>query len=118
MAGPPLVQRKAQRLLAVATVLFAVFIFVVDTFTDLDIAIAVLYVVVVLMAANLLDRLGLLIVSGGCLVLTAAGFLISHGPALDDSLLRCMVSLSAIDITTILALANQATTRGALIMPV
>ena len=41
----------------------AVIIFVIDTFTPLDIAIAVLYVIVVLMAANVLRRRGVILVS-------------------------------------------------------
>ena len=81
-----------------------------DTFTPLDIAIAVLYVVVVLTAANLFERRGLLLVSGACLVLTVAAFVISHGLTADAAFLRCLVSLLAIVITTILALANQSTT--------
>jgi two-component system sensor kinase FixL len=41
----------------------AIIIFVIDTFTPLDIAIAVLYVIVVLMAANFLRRRGVILVS-------------------------------------------------------
>jgi PAS domain S-box-containing protein len=61
------------------------------------------------MAANLFERRGLLLVSGACLLLTVATFVISHGLNADAALLRCLVSLSAIVITTILALANQST---------
>ena len=110
MTNPVHVQGMAPRWLLIVTVLFALGIFAIDTFTQLDIAIAVLYVAVVLMAANLFERRGVLLVSAGCLLLTVFSFLISHGPTLDAALLRCLVSLSAIVITTILALANQATT--------
>ena len=110
MNDPAPVQLVRSRWLSVITVLFALWIFAVDTFTPLDIAIAVLYVVVVLMAANLFERRGLLLVSGACMVLTVAAFVISHGFIADAAFLRCLVSLSAIVITTILALANQGTT--------
>src|SRR5262245_18022174 len=50
--------------------LFAIAVFIVDTITPLDIAVAVLYVVVVLMAANYFNLRGVLLVSMGCLVLT------------------------------------------------
>src|SRR5208283_2331851 len=47
----------ASRLIAGA---LAIIIFAIDTFTPLDIAIAVLYVIVVLMAANFLRRRGVI----------------------------------------------------------
>jgi two-component system sensor kinase FixL len=110
MNDPAPARRTRSRWLSVVTVLFALWIFFVDTFTPLDIAIAVLYVVVVLMAANLFERRGLLLASGACLFLTVAAFVISHGLNADAAFLRCLVSLAAIVITTILALANQSTT--------
>ena len=51
----------------VAAGAIALAIFVVDTATSLDIAIAVLYVVVVLMAANFLQQRGVLLVASACL---------------------------------------------------
>jgi two-component system sensor kinase FixL len=93
MNDPAPARRMRSRWLSVVTVLFALWIFVVDTFTPLDIAIAVLYVVVVLMAANLYERRGLLLASGGCLFLTVAAFVISHGFNADAAFLRCLVSL-------------------------
>ena len=87
-------------------------IFAVDTFTLLDIAIAVLYVVVVLLAANVLQRRGVLLVSAGCLALTVSSFLLSHGLSANTALVRCLMSLSAIVITTFLALKNQSATVG------
>jgi two-component system sensor kinase FixL len=88
--------------------LFAIAVFIVDTITPLDIAVAVLYVVVVLMAANYFNLRGVLLVSMGCLVLTVLSFLIAHGFEADSALARCLMSISAIGATTILALKNQA----------
>ena len=56
----------------------AIIIFVIDTFTPLDIAIAVLYVIVVLMAANFLRRRGVILVSLACAGLTMLSFILQH----------------------------------------
>jgi hypothetical protein len=50
---------------------FAAAIFVVDTFTPLGIAVAALYVVVVLMAGRFLERRGVLVVASSCIALTS-----------------------------------------------
>src|ERR1700730_11369185 len=87
---------------------FSIAIFAVDTATTLDIAIAVLYVVVVLLSANFFARRGVLLVASGCAALTVTSLLISHGLTVGTPLVRCLVSLSAIGATTFLALKNQA----------
>ena len=74
------VSRRHRRDIAVA-------VFIVDTVTPLDIAVAVLYVVVVLLAANYFQRRGVLLVSMGCLTLTVLSFLLTHGFVADNSLL-------------------------------
>ena len=86
----------------------AITIFVVDAFTPLDIAIAVLYVIVVLMAANFLRRRGVILVSLSCAGLTVLSFILQHGYSNgSDSIGRTLVSLTAIGVTTILALNRQ-----------
>jgi PAS domain S-box-containing protein len=85
----------------------AVAIFAIDTISTLDIAIAVLYAVVVLMGANFLQRRGVLLLSSACLALTVLSYLVSHQLTADTALVRCLVSLSAIAATTFLALKNQ-----------
>ncbi len=82
-------------------------IFVVDTFEPLDIAIAVLYVVVVLIASNIYQRRGLLLTASACMGLTLLSYFIVHVPGADSALLRCLMSLAAIASTTFLALRNQ-----------
>ena len=86
---------------------FAIGIFLVDTVTPLDIAIAVLYVVVVLLAANFLQRRGVLLVAAACLALTVLSFLLTHGLDTGHPLARCVVSVSAIGATAFLALKNH-----------
>jgi two-component system, LuxR family, sensor kinase FixL len=94
-------------LVAVAAAL-ALGIFVFDTVVPYGMAVAVLYVVVVLIAGNFLQRRGVLITAAACAVLTMLSFVLSHGgdhPT--DSFVRCLMSLSAIGITTALVLKNQ-----------
>lgn len=87
-------------------------IFLIDTFTPFDIAIAVLYVAVIMLSATFLSREGLLAIAALCAVLTIASFAIAHWSNLDTSaLIRCLVSLSAIVVTTLLALKNNQATH-------
>ena len=88
-------------------VALAIIIFVIDTFTPSDIAIAVLYVIVVLMAANFLRRRGVILVSLACAGLTALSFILQHEWDTSDSIGRNLVSLTAIGVTAILALNRQ-----------
>jgi len=95
----------ASRLIAGA---LAIIIFAIDTFTPLDIAIAVLYVIVVLMATNFLRRRGVILVALACAGLTVLSFILQHGYSDgSDSIGRTLVSLTAIGVTTILALNRQ-----------
>src|ERR1700731_2415400 len=107
-AKPRSLAFTAARMFPVLAALFAPAIFVVDTATTLDIAVAVLYVVVVLLSANFLARRGVLLVASGCAILTVTSLLISHVLTVGTPLVRCLVSLSAIGATTFLALKNQA----------
>jgi two-component system, LuxR family, sensor kinase FixL len=85
----------------------AIIIFVIDTFTPLNIAIAVLYVIVVLMAANFLRRRGVILVSLACAGLTVLSFILQHDWDTSDSIGRNLVSLTAVGVTAILALNRQ-----------
>ncbi|MCS0495941.1 ATP-binding protein [Ancylobacter sp. MQZ15Z-1] len=94
--------------MAVLATILAAAIFALDTFSPVDMAIAVLYVVVVLLAANYVERRGLLAISGLCVGLTLASFFIIHGDSFDlGSVMRCAVSIAAITVTTLLSLRNQ-----------
>jgi PAS domain S-box-containing protein len=93
--------------LPLATIAITLAIFIVDTFTLLDIAIAVLYVLVVVMAADFLPSRGVVIVSSACAALTILGYLFSHGLSANTALVRCLVSLSAIAVAAVLTLKNQ-----------
>jgi two-component system sensor kinase FixL len=92
-----------------AAAIIAVAVFLLDTLTTFDIAIAVLYVVVVLLSLNFAKKIHVLAIGAGCMGLTLLSFLLSHGQELPaDSIGRCFVSLAAIGITTFLAFRVKA----------
>ncbi|GGP75164.1 ATP-binding protein [Shewanella ulleungensis] len=83
-------------------------IFIVDNIISLKIAVAVLYVIVVLLAVEIFSRRGVILVSLVCITLTITAFFINHGLEMEISdLARCLVSLAAISITTLLALKSK-----------
>lgn len=100
--------RRTRFVVPVLTAIVAVAIFVVDTLTPLDIAVAVLYVAVVLLAVDFAGYAGILAIAAGCAALTIASFLLTHDltPG-TGAMLRCFVSLAAIAITALLAARNQ-----------
>ncbi|GAA0546250.1 hypothetical protein GCM10009098_12300 [Rheinheimera aquimaris] len=100
--------RSASALMYVIAVVITTVIFIADTLTSLQIAVAVLYVIVVLMAVELLSKQGVIAVSVLCMALTLTAFFMSHGAVLESAAFaRCLVSLAAIAITTVLALKSQ-----------
>lgn len=83
-------------------------IFAVDTFTPLDTAIAVFYVIVIHIAAGASRRQYLVKTALGCAILTVLSYVVVHGDTEPGApLIRCIVSLSAIGITSALALRNH-----------
>jgi C4-dicarboxylate-specific signal transduction histidine kinase len=84
-------------------------VFVVDTYTDVTGAIAVLYVVVMLLASDGLSRRGIALLASACACLTILSFLVAHGDDPDVSAAtRCGISLAAIVITAVLLLRDHA----------
>ncbi|WP_246251893.1 two-component system sensor histidine kinase NtrB [Ancylobacter pratisalsi] len=94
--------------MAAMAALLAGGIFTLDTFLPVDMAIAVLYLVVVLMAADHVGRRSLLGIAGLCAALTLLSYYITHSDSLDlGSTARCAVSIAAIAVTTLLLLRNH-----------
>ncbi|GEP05325.1 PAS domain-containing sensor histidine kinase [Methylobacterium oxalidis] len=105
--GRPGPARK-DTLLGAFAVALALGIFLVDAFTPLESAVAVLYVVVILIAARGFGPLGVVLTAAICISATAAAYWLMHGLFNGDSaLLRCLVSLAAIGLGTVLILQNQ-----------
>ena len=94
--------------LPVATVAAAIAIFIADTVTDIDVAFAVLYVVVILMAARFLSARGVMLVAAGCVVLTVVSYGLTppSGPEV-GGIANTLISLAAILLTTFLAVQAQ-----------
>ncbi|PSH61829.1 sensor histidine kinase [Phyllobacterium sophorae] len=84
-------------------------IFLIDTFTSLGSAIAVLYVLVLVLAGDFGNRLWTLFWSLVCAALTVASFAYVHGYQGDpQAVLRLLFSLSTNIVTTVLVLRRHA----------
>ena len=104
-ASPPASSNSS--VLPVVAGLFAIGVFAIDTLSPLGMAVAVLYVVVVLLAVNFLPRRGVLLVAMGCAALAMLSYVLQHGETGGAPLVRLLVSLAAIGITAFLVLKNQ-----------
>jgi PAS domain S-box-containing protein len=94
--------------LLVATIAAGGTIFVLDTITHFELAVPVLYVVVVLMAARFLRPGGVALVALGCMAAAVVSHLLTRqGPLSIDPLLNLLMGLAAIGIATYLALLNR-----------
>jgi PAS domain S-box-containing protein len=83
-------------------------IFAVDTITHLEIAVAVLYVAVVLMAALFMGGRGILLVTTACVGLTMISALISGRPGSTlTGVANLLIGVSAIVIAAFLAVQGQ-----------
>ncbi|MFD2139080.1 sensor histidine kinase [Ancylobacter oerskovii] len=100
--------RPGGSLAPVFAALLAAAIFAVDTLTQLDIAIAVLYVAAVMLAADRLTPRGILLAGAICIALTAVSFLAVHGDRYDlQAVMRAVVATVAIGIVTLLSLRHS-----------
>lgn len=95
-----------------SSAILAFVVFLVDVLTPLEGAVAVLYVIAILLAAKTTHRDDIVIAAISCAFLTVAAYFLSHDlSSIGSPALRALVSLSAIAITTLLALQNQAATK-------
>jgi PAS domain S-box-containing protein len=98
--------------LRLASAALACAVFLIDVLTPLEGAVAVLYVVAILLAARTTRRDDIIFAGAGCAILTIAAYLLSHHlDSIASPALRALVSLAAIAITTGLALQNHAATK-------
>ena len=96
--------RAATPVLPIATAALALGIFLADSITDLEIAVDVLYVAVVLMSASFCQRRGVIVVSAGCMALTVLSYFITPPGIEDTGLINDGLGLVAIAATTYLVL--------------
>jgi PAS domain S-box-containing protein len=96
------------RALPVLSALIAVGIFILDTITPAEAAVAVLYVIIVLLTAKVLQARGVMLAAVGCMTLTMLGYFLSqHGASPNVALADCLLSLAAIGITAFLAVQSR-----------
>jgi len=107
----PLMGRRP--LLPALLVLLAATIFLVDTVTNLEIAVAVFYVAVVLIAVRYLDRRSVVMVTAACMALTVLSLLLTRTGSMPAGLINCAISLVAIGVTAYLALRTAAAEASA-----
>lgn len=105
MAATAPFERQGPRL--AAAFILASAIFIIDTYTQLSSAVAVLYVLVLLIVGDVVSRRGFGLVVVGCVLLTTISFGITHGVSPDlPEVLRLIFSLAALGVTAILTLRN------------
>ena len=93
--------------LPIATAAFAIAIFIGDTITQLEIAVGVFYVAVVLLAARFCRARGVVVVAAGCVGLTLLSYVLTpHGPA-PAAITNTLISIATIGLTTFLVLQSQ-----------
>ena len=90
--------------LPLLTIILASSIFFADTLTNAEIAVAVLYVAVVLMSARFCDQRGVLFVAAGCLILTILSYLLTASGVKQVGLINTGISLLAIALTAYLTI--------------
>jgi hypothetical protein len=109
MAYPARSQRKVtSALLPIATAALATVIFVADWLTPTGVAVAGLYVAVVLTATRFVRR-GVVLVAVGCAVLTVPSYLLARpgGPEAEEGAVNALISIAAISVAAFLASQGQ-----------
>jgi PAS domain S-box-containing protein len=105
----PIRPNASSAVLPVVAGTIAAGIFIIDTVAPLEVALAVLYVAVVLIAARFLQWRGVLLVALGCVGLAVMSHAVSlHGPSSTIALVNLVISVTAIGISAYLAFLNQA----------
>ncbi|MBO9135128.1 HAMP domain-containing histidine kinase [Rhizobium sp. B230/85] len=101
-------QQKRPRLRAAFIVLLMISIFIADTVTDFEIAFAVFYIAVILIAIGFLSTRGVIALAVLCICLTVVSLLLTRHGSFEAGLFNCGISACAIGITTYLGLKTVA----------
>ncbi|HKR88815.1 MAG TPA: ATP-binding protein [Phenylobacterium sp.] len=105
------VARPRMRAAAIAALLVGIFVF--DTGTNLEIAGAVFYVVVILLAIGLLSTRGVVALAAFCVLLTLVSFALTPSGARGAGLANSAISIAAIGITAYLGVKRAAAEAAA-----
>ncbi|EIM30972.1 PAS domain S-box protein [Microvirga lotononidis] len=104
-ATSPIVSSRVLRAVSAVT---AIGIFILDTMTPAEIAVAVLYVGVVLLTAKVLQARGVVLVAVGCMALTMLSYVLAqHDASPSIALSNRLLSLAAIGVTAFLAVHSR-----------
>ncbi len=95
-------RRPRWRLAALA--LLTALIFIADTATHFEIAVAVFYTAVILLAVDALSVRGVVALAWFCAFLTVLSLFLTRAGAFDSGLANCVISVLAIAVTTYLSL--------------
>jgi len=105
---PPAQRAVSAPMLLAAAVTVAAAIFVADTITQLEIAVAVLYVAVILIVVRVFERQGVVVVALACIGLTILSYFLSREDlSRSTGFINCTISIAAILVSTYLALQNR-----------
>lgn len=113
MPRTPFPPHLGARVMPVLLAVLTAVIFVLDTITNFEIAVAVLYVAIVLIAVQRLSRRRVVMVAAGCMALTVLSFALTRTGSVTSGLVNCAISLVAIGVTTYLALRAAAAEAAA-----
>jgi PAS domain S-box-containing protein len=95
-------RRVASALLPAATAALAAGVFIAEAISPMKLAVAVFYVLVVLLAARFCTARGILLVGAGCVGLTVLAYALSGLGRLEASGIRLPMSVAVIGLTTFL----------------
>lgn len=91
---------------AIATLLgaLAAAVFLLDTVTDREIAVAVFYVMIVLLSLRVVRQRGVILIALGCALLTVLSYALNDAGSPQAGFVNCIISLAAIAVTAYLAI--------------
>lgn len=85
----------------------SIVIFIADTVTDLEIAAAIFYVAVILIAAEFMSPRGVIWITAACAFLTAASFFFTQTGAFESGVINGLLSVGALIATAYLVLRKS-----------
>jgi len=104
---------KRSVVLPILTAVLAAGIFAADTATNLEIAVPVFYVAVVLIAVRFCDRRGVILVAAGCIGLTILSSVFTASDIRQTGMINTAISILVVGLTTVLALRIESATDAA-----
>jgi C4-dicarboxylate-specific signal transduction histidine kinase len=100
---------------AIATLLgaLAAAVFLLDTVTDREIAVAVFYVMIVLLSVRVVRQRGVMLIALGCALLTVLSYALNDAGSPQAGFVNCVISLAAIAVTAYLAIQMMSANSSA-----